>query len=621
MDLKFYKHESGVCQKCGADSEVLYKAALSSGDVTKTFVLCKKCASGLKISVEKKNAEETANTQSPAVEPRTAKKFCTKCDAELDEGSVFCGNCGCKIEQEQEKPVQTGVYPGVRKKKTQVNKARTTKNSKSKKIFLIVVLVLLLVGVVIGVVFGVKVFKTLQSMTVYTKNCPFEVVEFGAYEQDNKLTNGKESIEWLVLDEKDGKKLLLSKYALDCRPSDYGDRTYTWRDNSLREWLNNEFYSDAFSESEVSRICHTDVYAEYSESKVASPSSEFAPYVVDENDSVNDDLFLLSISEVQKFFINSDLLSCKATKYAKANSYEINYRKEKDFFVWWWLRNSNNCFVIGESVHNDFSFLDTRNYFNAGYVRPAMWVDFSDYSNINKKDNSVDNYGNSNINSDFSEDIIPSTISVGDSIFFGTYEQNNDYTDGKEKIEWIVLEKNGGKALVISRYGLDSVAYNSSYSSVTWDDSSLRGWLNDIFYNSAFTDSEKEKIIVTNVINSDNREYNTSGGNNTDDRIFALSISEADFYFNSDDERSCLPTEYALSNGASENTYEYLIEIGDSPSVASKYAGHCWWWLRSPGSSSDNAAYIFANGEIGDYGRNVNRNYVCVRPAMWIKVS
>ena len=37
-----------------------------------------------------------------------------------------------------------------------------------------------------------------------------EYFAFGVYEQDNDLTNGKEPIEWLVLDVQDGEDLLLS---------------------------------------------------------------------------------------------------------------------------------------------------------------------------------------------------------------------------------------------------------------------------------------------------------------------------------------------------------------------------------------------------------------------------
>ena len=57
---------------------------------------------------------------------------------------------------------------------------------------------------------------SLQKDTVQT----FETVTFGTYEQDGNTGNGAEPIEWYVLDEKDGKTLLISKYILDAQPYD-----------------------------------------------------------------------------------------------------------------------------------------------------------------------------------------------------------------------------------------------------------------------------------------------------------------------------------------------------------------------------------------------------------------
>ncbi len=50
---------------------------------------------------------------------------------------------------------------------------------------------------------------------------------------------------------------------------------------------------------------------------------------------------------------------------------------------------------------------------------------------------------------------------VGDYITFGLYEQDNDLSNGKENIEWLILELKDEKALVISKYALDSKPYNT----------------------------------------------------------------------------------------------------------------------------------------------------------------
>lgn len=75
-------------------------------------------------------------------------------------------------------------------------------------------------------------------------------MSFGKYEQDNNTSNGKEKIEWLVLEVKDGKALVISKYALDCKPYNTSSTNVTWETCSLRNWLNNDFINSAFSATE-----------------------------------------------------------------------------------------------------------------------------------------------------------------------------------------------------------------------------------------------------------------------------------------------------------------------------------------------------------------------------------
>ncbi|MDY6017558.1 MAG: TIR domain-containing protein, partial [Oscillospiraceae bacterium] len=74
---------------------------------------------------------------------------------------------------------------------------------------------------------------------------------------------------------------------------------------------------------------------------------------------------------------------------------------------------------------------------------------------------------------------------AGDYVFFGAYEQDNSASNGKEHIEWLVLEVKDGKALVISKYALDCKQYNTNYTDVTWEACTLRRWLNNDFINAA----------------------------------------------------------------------------------------------------------------------------------------
>ncbi len=156
-------------------------------------------------------------------------------------------------------------------------------------------------------------------------------------------------------------------------------------------------------------------------------------------------------------------------------------------------------------------------------------------------------------------------LNVGDTLVFGTYEQDNDTTNGKEDIEWLVLTKENNKILVVSDKALDCKPYNQSRDYVTWETCSLRNWLNNDFINAAFTAEERAMIPTVTVSADMNPEYNTNPGNATKDRVFLLSIVETEKYFTSDEARKCVPTEYAISNGA--YTSDSYTKVAKSPAV------------------------------------------------------
>lgn len=199
---------------------------------------------------------------------------------------------------------------------------------------------------------------------------------------------------------------------------------------------------------------------------------------------------------------------------------------------------------------------------------------------------------------------------VGDTIFFGVYEQDYNIIGGKEDIEWQVLAKEGNKILVISKYALDCRCYNSSYADITWETCSLRNWMNRTFFNNAFSTEEQSKIQNTTVSAGKNPEHNSvDPGNVTIDKMFLLSIDEVKEYFFNDSARRCAPTAYA-AQGAHTNE-RYKTANGEAT---------CYWWLRSPGSLRYNAAYVTDDGSVDYYGDYVSA-YICVRPAMWIDLD
>lgn len=196
----------------------------------------------------------------------------------------------------------------------------------------------------------------------------------------------------------------------------------------------------------------------------------------------------------------------------------------------------------------------------------------------------------------------------GDTVFLGTYEQDNNTSNGKEDIAWLVLEVKDGKALVVSKYALDCKQYNTSNTDVTWETCTLRKWLNNDFINAAFSSYEKAMIPTVTVSADENPDYSTNPGNATQDQVFLLSITEANKYFGSDSARQCKPTDYAFANGAYFNSVN----------------GNCWWWLRSPGVtqySAHSAAYVHSSGGVYESGSDVDIGTSAVRPAMWISLK
>ncbi len=194
-------------------------------------------------------------------------------------------------------------------------------------------------------------------------------------------------------------------------------------------------------------------------------------------------------------------------------------------------------------------------------------------------------------------------IEVGDTVVFGSYEQDGNTANGAEAIEWVALAKEGDKTLLVSKYALDCQPYNTSRTPVTWKNCTLRSWLNGPFLSTAFTEDEQALIDDTHVTNADNGKYDTPGGNPTVDKVFLLSIDEVERYFSSDVDRVCTATAHAKDQRAWTGSND-----------------GCYWWLRSPGCDSGHAAYVFSDGSVNAYGWIVDDDYDdhVVRPALWV---
>ncbi len=413
-----------------------------------------------------------------------------------------------------------------------------------------------------------------------------DVVEFGSYEQDNDLTNGTEAIEWIVLDVQDGKAMLVSEYALDCLPDNQWSSDDSWEEYALRPWLNHVFFNKAFSDREKNQLLFTDMKAEIKNDASILPGT-----------GEDDLVFLLSFQEVNKY-LDTENRQCDATAYAVYRGAYVSDNKNSTI---WWLRDHRNR--IGQGGTTDLPVLPGvrpgARLLSQTAVRPAVWVSLEvlpDRAEIQRcSSGSAQDYS-----PDFSW---MENVKTGDYVTFGKYEQDGNYTNGAEPVEWLVLDVQDDKALLLSRYALTSQKFTGSAETATWDACELRQWLNVIFLNDAFVSEEENRILLSFVPADRNPSFDTNPGADTEDRIFLLSNAEVKKYFMSDDARSCQGTEYAYSQGVR------------------KYVDDCWWWLRTPGSYSGQISAVVSNGSVDGNGMKFNSYQVGIRPAMWISLE
>lgn len=197
-----------------------------------------------------------------------------------------------------------------------------------------------------------------------------------------------------------------------------------------------------------------------------------------------------------------------------------------------------------------------------------------------------------------------SNLKVGDSVQFGTFEQDGIFYNGAEPIEWIILEITEDDMLLVSRYGLDTKPFFlSDFRGFGWEDSFVRTWLNNGFYQGAFTDDEKNQIDVVQLTTSDDSGVLQNGGNSTFDKVFLLSVGEANLFFRDDNDRRLIPTQYAIAEGA------FAID------------GYCYWWLRTPGNPKVQATLVCNEGDYCGIHAYPYPDESVVRPSIRVKIN
>ncbi len=195
-----------------------------------------------------------------------------------------------------------------------------------------------------------------------------------------------------------------------------------------------------------------------------------------------------------------------------------------------------------------------------------------------------------------------------ETVLFGSYEQDGDAASGKEPIEWLVLARDGDKALLLSKYALDHQSFMPFYEPVTepftWESCSLRQWLNSTFLNAAFSAEEQRRLLTTTVITAPGGRKGSENPFTTEDRVFLLSDTEVYAYFSSEAATVTDYTAYALSEDPWAGN-----ATAPAPAI---------WWLRTT-DGGNHPDSVYTRGGVGEGARSYEGEYV--RPAIWVDMS
>ena len=413
---------------------------------------------------------------------------------------------------------------------------------------------------------------------------------FGKYQLDD--VPGNEDMEWIILEKSDDKILVISRYILpEGRPfNDVVDLKTgsTWERCTLRTWLNKDFYDAAFSEEEKAAIITTQV-----------DNYRFTSGDDDPHNYTYDNVFCLSNEEYKNYMSDLPTEAKDGRFYAVNSSYA------------WWLRThaeGDDGLLYTMYYHNGVKKEGKHNYEMIG-IRPALSIDLNavEVKELSEETD-VETPSGSTTESVVSqpESEVLEAGDVGSIVSFGKYEQDNNKGNGKEAIEWIVLDKQDGKALLLSKYILYYAKYNDMEGAITWEKSSLRDWLNNTFAENAFSATEKAALIQTTLKNADNPKKGIDGGNDTEDLVFCLSYDEVTSYIG--DNKDYLVSTFTQSCEAQKEAEK----VEADPPVT--------WWLRTPGGFETSALTVGQDGGIGSYGSTAALP-AGVRPAIWVSIK
>lgn len=370
--------------------------------------------------------------------------------------------------------------------------------------------------------------------------------------------------------------------------------------------ISEQNYSDSAAkvlDSYLASVISLMQYQQYEDaySLIEEHLSNYAPAT----DAIRECCYFLAQQEYEKGNVaRSYTLFSKAENYSDAKdriaSIETNYALAEEYL---------NTEQYGMAYDNFLALYDYRDSSEkakyACYMQAKAYLIDGKYSNAIELFETITGYEDSDTCLSEAKELLSlrdSMFTVGNEIEFGKYEQDGVLSNGKEDIEWIILARNGENALLISKHGLDAHQFNTEYL-VAWETCTLRKWLNNDFFMTAFSSVEQKCILDSLVDNSANQGYPDYQISSTDtyDKVYILSYMEAYDYYRAS-LNDWTPTKYAIQQGA-----------GQGADPINK------WWLRSP-ASSDGWLLVVESAESISVSGTTNR-FTCVRPVIWVRTD
>ncbi len=192
-----------------------------------------------------------------------------------------------------------------------------------------------------------------------------------------------------------------------------------------------------------------------------------------------------------------------------------------------------------------------------------------------------------------------SQAKVGDVVTFGRYD-TNPVNIGTERLQWIVLQKEENRLMLITKEGIAGSVYHQKHEEVSWEESDLCVFLNDTLYDEIFSRYE-EDIIVDNP--------------DSGDRLSLLSETEVETFFADDKSRQLSITDVARSKGTNVNS------ASKANSWDMKGYRSSWWWLRGSKESFITAPIVTEDGVILTDEKYVNKPNGAIRPVVFVQVK